>query len=137
MSAPEVYYFGCWGGLGHYLWTPGGRTRNEERMPWSLRELDGSLAGDPALADARRPGHWSDQPEGVVRLHHRAGWTAIAFWDRSQDQRGNSNSAFLARGDLTGEEMIERFELSFPAVWQRITGRFPLVLSAAAPSSRA
>lgn len=144
----EVYYFGCWGRPGHYLWTPTGRrAANDECTPWRLSELDGELAGDTVAEDNRRarlerqPIGWcrsEDQPEGVVRHHQRGHWirhdwrghwTAISFWDRSCDSRPGSNSAFIARGDMTGAEMLALFERSFPAVWERIAARFPLVLA--------
>lgn len=127
---PLVYYFGAWGGLGHCLWNPDGQPDlvAAKRLPW--RDIDGALAGDPALMDPRMPLHWSiaHQSEGRVRLHRRDGWTAIAFWDRSCDCRGGSNSALFAKGDFTGKEMLTLFERTFPAVWRRITSRFQLVL---------
>lgn len=56
MTAP-IYYFGCWSGTGHHLWTPAGRYADRfaahEPLPPSLRHLDGTLCGDPALADMR------------------------------------------------------------------------------------
>ena len=126
MTTP-IYYFGCWSGTGHHLWAPDGRalTRNEP-LPPSLRCLDGTLCGDPALADHnRRTGALSwhgieRQPQGVARLHHRDGWTALAWWDRSGDARGGSNSAFVAEGTLTAAEVIERGRVAFPTVWRRI-----------------
>lgn len=122
----EVYYFGAWGEPGHLLWTPAGRTDWEAQraLPWP--ELDGVLAGDPELKDPHRRNHWStdNQPEGRARLHHRDGWTALAFWDRSCDSRYGSNSVLFARGTLSAAEMLALFELHFPAVWRRITLRF-------------
>jgi hypothetical protein len=97
-------------------------------LPW--RDLDGVLAGDPALEDTCRRRYWSsdNQPEGWARLHRLNGWTALAFWDRSCDTRGGSNSALIARGEHTAAEMVELFRRAFPAVWERITRRFQLVL---------
>ncbi len=121
----EVYYFGAWGMAGHYLWTPDGRDAWEARraLPWP--EVDGVLAGDPALADPHRRNHWStdSQPEGRARLHHRDGWTALAFWDRSCDTRHGSNSVIIARGERDAAEMLVLFEQHFPAVWARINAR--------------
>jgi hypothetical protein len=135
MADPDVYYFGAWGAAGHYLWTPDGGMALEEqrRLPW--KAIDGPLAGDPALADPGRPSHWStdNQPEGIVRVHHAAGWTAIAFWDRSCDTRHGSNSALIAAGEHSAREMVELFQRTFPAVWERITWRFQLVLPVEAP----
>lgn len=132
MNDVEVYYFGAWGHPGHYLWTPDGRTSwdAQRRLPW--KDIDGPLAGDPALEDPRQCGRWDSerQPEGQARLHYRDGWTALAFWDRSCDPRHGSNSALIARGEYTAAEMRTLFERSFPSVWQRICARFEVTLPA-------
>ncbi len=128
MSA--VYYFGCWGGPGHFLFAPDGRSfgRNDP-LPVGLRQLDGKLCGDPALADLsglRRghppywPGDDAHQPQGVARLHHVEGWSVLAWWDRTGDHRGGSNSAFVARGTLTAEALAQLGAEAFPAVWARV-----------------
>jgi hypothetical protein len=128
MAEPQVFYFGAWGGTGHYLWTPDGKTTWDVRLPW--KNIDGALAVDPALADPR----WracvtsESQPEGRARLHHLDGWTALAWWDRSCDARFGSNSAIAARGEHSAAEMAELLRRAFPAIWDRITRRFELVL---------
>lgn len=138
MSDVDVYYFGTWGAPGHYLWTPDGRTPwdVQRALPW--RYLDGPLAGDPALEDPRQPGRWDGehQPEGRACLHHRDGWTALAFWDRSCDSRAGSSSAIIARGEHSAEEMFALFERSFPAVWRRISAAFEVVLPASSTKPR-
>ncbi len=138
----EVYYFGRWGGPGHYLWSPSGRSSGHEverRIPWPCAEFDGRLAGDPVLEDPRQRGHWATehQPEGHARLHHRGGWTALSFWDRSGDQRHGSSSTLVARGEFTAAEMAALFERAFPAVWRRITARLQVELPAASVSDGA
>ncbi|XXX79137.1 hypothetical protein WMF30_10225 [Sorangium sp. So ce134] len=141
MTDPSVFYFGDprlepGPGAGHHLWAPAygyvgwARLEEQRKLPWGLAELDGRLAGHPALADPRERGWWAskDQPEGIVRLHHRGGWTAISFWDRSGDGRHGSSSTFVAAGEHTAREMVELFQRSFPALWARVTRRFQLVL---------
>lgn len=135
MSA--VYYFGRWGGPGHYLWSPAGHIAEQAvTTPWTLRELD-PLCGDPALADVRGrrsgdplywPGDEAHQPQGVARLYHREGWTALAWWDRSCDTRFGSNSAFVARGTLTAEALAQLGATAFPSVWTRVEAAGGLVL---------
>ncbi|MGK3995130.1 hypothetical protein [Sorangium sp. So ce1024] len=146
MRDVEVYYFGDGRlqdgpGAGHHLWAPSSGhvgwapPEARRRLPWTLAELDGRLAGDPALADRRDQRHWAsrDQPEGIVRLHRRDGWTAISFWDRSGDGRYSSSSTFVAAGERGAREMVELFRRRFPAIWERITRRFELVLPVEAP----
>ncbi len=109
----DFFYFGCRDRGGHFLWRPGaGRTSDEgHRLPW--KRLDGNLA--PGCDD-------DEQPEGLGRLHHRDGWTAWAFWDRTYDRRGNSNSVFLFKGTHTLEEMQSLAKSHFPDVWARVSG---------------
>jgi hypothetical protein len=146
MTEPEVFYFGDarledGPGAGHHLWSPcaghvaWAPAEVRRKLPWTLAELDGKLAGDPALKDPREPSWWAskDQPEGIVRVHRRGGWTAISFWDRSGDGRHGSSSTFIAAGEHTAREMVALFERSFPAIWERITRRFQLVLPVEAP----
>lgn len=131
-----VYYFGCWGHPGHYLFAPDGRAfgRNEP-LPVALRQLDGQFCGDPALADLsgqRRghPPHWPGdaQPVGLARLHHVEGWTVLAWWDRSGDPRAGSNSAFVAPGIHTAATLRKLGADAFPAVWRRIEAAGGLTL---------
>lgn len=117
----RVLYFGCWGGSGHYLFDARGGSPENETLPAELRRsrLDGAYAPVFAL----RPGSRYDreQPEGKARLAHVAGWTVLAFWDRSCDGRGASNSAFLleSRLDFAGALLLAR--ATFPSIFQRFT----------------
>ncbi len=92
---PTVYHFGCLGVVGHYMTAPGGRSEDSltRSNPWGL-QIDGYLCPQDS------------QVEGRACLHHKDGWTAIAFWDRSVDSRPMSNSAFLAPGTFTFDEML-------------------------------
>jgi hypothetical protein len=62
---------------------------------------------------------------GEALLHHRerAGvtWTALAFWDRSVDDRYGSNSVFILRGALSFEEAVTLAREQFPEVWARFS----------------
>jgi len=117
-AKPKAYYFG-YDGRGHHLlnddfeavqykWGDPGLT------PWGTHP-DGTLAPKGA------------QIEGEALLHQKDGWTALAFWDRSGDSRGNSNSAFFIEGTYTFDEMLalckERFALLFQ---QRIRSKFEI-----------
>jgi hypothetical protein len=104
------YYFG-YVDEGHMLYGPDGRIpAGKQRfleLPWE--KLDGDLAPrDPK------------QKQGVCRVHREKGWMAIAFWDRSGDDRGNSNSVFIVEGDdHTFPQALAIAQATFPAIYDR------------------
>lgn len=106
-------YFGCWGGAGHYVWTP--QRSNDDRNHEWLRLLDGKLP--PA----------GEQLEGLAKLYHFNGVTLLAFWDRSGDSRLGSNSVFALPGKLSFDQIVLQSRCLFPDVWQRFT--FDVVLA--------
>lgn len=119
MSAP--LYFGCWGDTGHSLWNTHARMVRELH-PWGVGSsgLDGTLAPtDPPLrrGSLRR----DEMDEGIAALIHKDDWTALAFWDRSVDRRGGSNSVFLLPGTLTFDEATRAAREAFPRVWERFS----------------
>lgn len=110
----ECYYFGCVGEPGHFLYDSSLRSVGGGSItgwPWRRGGLDCEYA----------PGG-SDGPQklGVTALAHHEGWTVLAMWDRSVDKRGNSNAAFIARGEHDEGAMREIAAAAFPAVWARI-----------------
>lgn len=134
----KVYYFGCIGESGHYLWDkerPPELTMSERLLgpgaeafagrnvgsAWRSRETrellrNGQPWGMSLDADLCPEGR---QFEGVARLHHKDGWTGLAFWDRSVDTRGNSHSTFIAEGTYTFDEMLTAAKAQWPEVWAR------------------
>jgi hypothetical protein len=113
----DVFYFGCVQTSGHFLWDTSFRTLSARTTPWG-NGIDGKLC--PGTVD-RRLGcvPTEEQEQGRAVLHHRDGWTALAFWDRSVDERGGSNSVFVARGTFTADEMIAKAREAFPRIWAR------------------
>ena len=118
----NVYYFGCWRDSGHYLKHPGGssvHSADEKVRPWKM--IDGCLP--PARRDRPdRRGYarvLKEAGQGKAALHYKDGWTAIAFWDRSVDKRGASNSAFFVRGTHSWEDAVRIARKHFPSVWKR------------------
>jgi len=117
-------YFGCHGEAGHHLWRPWKRgymktnvpRQEREQLPWEAGQLDGGLQPED-----------KQQPEGLCCVHQRAGWTAMAFWDRSGDKRMNSCSVVLAEGDHDFPAMRQIFEQNFPEVWDRVTAKMDLL----------
>lgn len=123
-----AFYFGCACGIdgrrdvGHYLYQPGrdgdlikrgykSRKALDELIPWGATP-DATLAPRPS-------GRHSEAPQGVAALHHKDGWTALSFWDRSGDSRPNSNSTFMFYDHLTFEEIVKRAKVEFPALFER------------------
>jgi len=107
-----LYYHGCLGQPGHYLYRPPGISSSRRKLTPFGWELDGGYAPK------------GRQVEGRARLVHDKGWTILAFWDRTGDTRGNSNSAFLIEGEHTFDEMVAMAQEHYPKVWKRITAKF-------------
>jgi hypothetical protein len=129
-----MYYFGCFGPPGHYFFRPSrfGPIHADKlashTVPWTPAECDGNL--QPGTAEMKK-GYQGQRPnkqvEGVCRLHSRNGWTAVAFWDRTGDERRNSCSVFIKDGEYDFHDMVSDFRLSFPEVYKRVTEKFELV----------
>lgn len=98
--AGDAHYLGCIADTGHTLLTEelGSRFDFSERRALSVEH----------------------QIEGVAKVHHLGGWTALAFWDRSVDSRPGSNSVFIFRGELTFDAAVARAKEKFPTVWGRL-----------------
>lgn len=122
----KVFYFGCWGDAGHYIWTPGGRMGGPKAGPWTISDLDA-----PSYERHTRQGLSAstgrgfvpvdrEETQGVWRLTQQDAWTAIGGYDRTQDRRGGSISVFVAEGTYTEEEMRAIAAEHFPVVWDRI-----------------
>jgi hypothetical protein len=109
----DIYYFGCWGEAGHYLFRPNRTSvyRKDHPGPWA--RIDGELA--PHGPETRS----KNQVQGEAVLWHRDGWTALGWWDRSGDSRGNSNSNLIAEGLFTAKEMISLGQEYFPEIMRR------------------
>lgn len=123
-DARRVYYFGCWDGPGHFLFTPDGRTVRcnwqdfTTPTPWTLGEFD-APDGKEVVVPVD-----PEQREGVWRLSHqeKAGvvWTAYGCHDRTCDRRRGACAVFVAEGQYDEAMMRELAARFFPAVWARI-----------------
>lgn len=109
-----MYFYGCENDeTGHYFFASDSALPKHRVIgPWGY-DVDGRLQPD------------GPQREGVALVHHKDGWTALAFWDRSVDRRGGSSSTFLCEGTYAFDEMVEKARAAFPAIWARY--RFPVV----------
>ena len=107
-----IYYFGCHRDAGHHMWRPGMDSMSmraaAEMQPWGYN-IDSGLCPKKT----RR--------QGVAVRHFKDGWTAIAFWDNTIDDRPGSHSTFLVEGQFSFEQMVEMAREQYPSVWARLT----------------
>lgn len=118
----NAFYFGTYRQPGHELWAPG--TFDPVRVPYYRA---GSKPPPFVVASRRIP--WGKTPDGTLNpkreiegealLHHKDGWTAIAFANRTDDTRPGSNSVFIFEGELTFDGAIEAARKHFPQVVER------------------
>jgi len=116
MKTPRMFYFGAWDAAGHYLFNERGLMMREHEheakdFPWNVRGTD---------IDCELTPQRNNQHLGEALVHHKAGWTALAFWDRSVDRRPNSNSVFFAEGTFGLEEMVALARVRFAERWQKL-----------------
>jgi hypothetical protein len=121
------FYFGCYGGKGHYLHNHAGEKGYPKELhpdfPWSIDLLDGGLLRNGKIPD-RCDGkvYWTC---GGPRRDDL--WFAFYWWDRSVDERLNSNSGFyvpgfsLERGSAL-EQVGEAFSLAC-LQWPKVVSR--------------
>lgn len=151
----ECFFYGCSGNSsGHYFHGAGKSHEFLRDAEWTAQRalggltrcgkptLDGSLCWNstvlnppPAAAKGlsykfeipprQERGYQRDETEGRAFKTCRNGWTAVAFWDRTGDKRGASNTVFLARGDLTFSQLVRAAKHAWPEVWARFT--FPVI----------
>ena len=123
-----AFYFGVWDAnrAGHHLRRPDGsvpqfgdRFDREHAFPWGPTP-DGTLCPEPIKSGFQSRQHI----EGSAMVHHKDGWSALAFWDTSGDSRPASNSVLMVNApDMTFDELCELMEKTFPAIWSRLKTR--------------
>ena len=115
----KMFYFGCMNEPGHFFFSEHGSTynREEEILPWKDFEVDGKL--QPHRKGCTRQSYCGcgSMPEGQALVHHKNGWTALSFWDRSIDGRPGCNSTYFAHGEFTFEDMVNLARTHFPDRW--------------------
>lgn len=120
MTAPRAYFYGCQTGrIGHYMFEPGMAFIVRCSTPWRAAAIDGAM--QPGCGPGV-PCWRVEQRQGVAVLHHKDGWSMLSFWDRSVDDRYNSNGNFIIEGEHSFEAMCEFAEQLFPEVWSRLGG---------------
>lgn len=109
----RLFYFGPYKEPGHFLFLPGGARASREDealLPWAW--IDGVLQQNCKIKFMR----WAtvgQENQGEALLHHRDGWTALSFWDRSVDRRGACNSNFFIDKICSFSEMLTICQQNF------------------------
>lgn len=118
MTAPIALYFGCSrdARAGHFLWAADGRT-SARLVGATPEEREWFRAFEHTLDCTYAPR--GSQVQGRALRHHVHGWTIVAWWDRTVDSRGNSNSAVLIRGEYTFDEAMAWARRLVPWVFER------------------
>lgn len=138
-TATKAYYHGCWKETGHYLFGTNGRYVEHEHMlgkgGWwfdggyaPMRTGSGTLVWlmQETSDDARlRLGYRATEcPQGEFLVHHRqcgGGYTIMAWWDRTADKRGASNSAYIVDVPAASSvDLLTWFPKHFPLQAKRL-----------------
>ena len=122
MNAPMMLYFGPWDQAGHHFHgRHGGYVSHENclRCPWQPHQIDCGLQAG-CVVDHRGHLTTGKEIEGDALLHHKDGWTALSFWDRTIDTRGRCNSTYLAEGTFTFNEMVALAKENFSRRWNHM-----------------
>lgn len=125
MTQPTMFYFGPWDEPGHYLFNERGESayRHEKSVPWTLGQMDGGnflphTCG--RLERGMRCGAGTCAPYGKALIHHKEGWTAIAFWDSSVDKRSGCVSVYVAQGEFAFDDMVGMAKTRFAKRWNKM-----------------
>lgn len=112
MKNGECIYFGCWGGIGHYLWSPERKNIGWDNIPKGLpfrwTKLDGGFIPKSC--------RWKNGSATLTRLD---GWTVLSFPDNSVDSRPASNSGYVIKGEFEFQDAVDIAKSCFPKIWQR------------------
>jgi len=117
----KMYYYGCVNRPGHFMFSPALEPWLYKcDCPWRAFEAE-KLA--PHAEGCRKTGicRCAGTEQGVAVIHHKDGWTALSFWDRSVDFRAGSSSTFFAQGDYDFAEMCAFAASQFPTIWKRFS----------------
>lgn len=112
LPAVKVIFFGIVDSdrrMGHRATTPEG-----DGVPY--RDLCSAL-GVPHIDGTMAPRSTEEQGAAVITFLER--WTVLAWWDRTGDTRGKSNSALIVEGNHSFARMLELLAEHFPGVAHR------------------
>jgi hypothetical protein len=116
----KLLYFGCGNReKGHYLFENDDSHASDDRIANAyginknlIRCLDGTFApAGPEVQGLYQLSLIATTKVGLMKI--------IGWWDRSVDNRGQSNSALIGIGYIDAEEMIDDAYLQFPKTMGR------------------
>lgn len=122
-AKPYMLYFGPLNEPGHVMYHDNGHkaySSDKTGCPWKDWEIDGSLQPGCPDPEDRLQRRTRAEREGEARLHHKDGWTALSFWDRTIDKRSACNSTYLAKGLFTFDQMVELAKERFAERWNKM-----------------
>lgn len=102
----QSFYFGCWQTSGHYF-----HKRRMRTVHGAVNEVPWGYGVEKLMPKA--------QIEGEAALHHKDGWTALSFADRSVDARPGSHSTFVFKDVLDFEDALAAAREHYPEVFRR------------------
>ncbi len=118
---PRIFYFGCMmGSKGHFLHDSHGQTywanyRKINNFPWIIDQLDTGFC--PAEGNG----------EGHGRFQQLDGWSILAIWDSSGDERPGSHSTYLVDTLLACGQLERLAKEKFPQFWKRMTDKYSIL----------
>jgi len=119
MNNNGVIYFGA-KPMGHHFH---GDPEIIKQCPWRPADIDARIVKNAVKDLLENQG----KCVLVIKSDMFREWTLIQFWDRTGDSRGNSNSSFIAPGELTFEEVVARAKETFPELFKRFTFELTLI----------
>lgn len=113
----HMLLFGCGDDAGHFLHQPAERPRTDyaamKRLPGLIsKSIDG---GFPPQNHRRE-----FVPQRTFMRIGTDGWTVLAWWDYSVDERGGSNTVLIWQGHHSIAEMLQVGKAAFPWAADRI-----------------
>ena len=108
----HLYFFGCGAHVGHSWFGPNLRPVSQLERKALNRHFGSHIDGTFAPAHPHRD-------NGNAQLSQTGEWTILAWHDRSVDRRMGSNSALVASGAWSFDQMLSALREHFPGVATR------------------
>lgn len=121
-TAPDapIYYFGCRGAVGHYLYAPNDWQTYRSVGPFTTEMLDGG----PFMPPSQTLSFPTVQDEAATEsIYWHEEWTVMSVWDRTVDRRPGSHSTFVAPGKHLATGMWRLAAVHFRDVVERLGTR--------------